>query len=212
LTRFSSRYGAWLAVLLLVSLALAVRGRLAPHRDECPGNEALLDAAAIDPRTTLRTEGPLRTKIAAGRVAGSLPAEPKHAVELALTIQRTYGLPDRLLQPASAIPGRHEPDDQQDALLETTAGALPIRYAYERRGRWLRVTAYFMTYRGKAVEDPLWVRLLHGPEAVLTGSFPITLFAIAGEMPDPALAANRERMDAWLRAAWLRYVHVCGPG
>ena len=210
MTRFSARYAVLLGVLLALALGLTIHGRLAPHRDECPSNEALLDAQAIDLHTSLRLEGERSTRIEAGSVSGLLPATSGGDAELPLAILRSFGLPNRLLQPAESLPGRHEPDEVQESVLETPAGPLPVRYAYERRGRSIRVTGYFMTYRGRIIESPLWVRLVHGPEAAFAGSFPITLFAIAAETHANGLASSLEQMNAWLRAAWLHYRRVCG--
>ncbi len=209
--RFSSRYVPAMAALLTVALGLMIHGRLTPHRDECLDRRELLDGVAQDPRVTLRTEGPHRTRLEAGQLTGSLRPEAEGAVELPLTIQETFGLPNLLLQPAQALPGRREPDDVEEALLETPDGPLPVRYAYERRGRTVRVTGYFMTYRGEAIRSALWTRMRQGPEAIFTGSYPITLFAIAAQTRAIALAPSLERMNAWLREAWDRYRRTCAP-
>ncbi len=210
MTRFSARRAAPLGVLLAVVLVPMWYGRLAPKHDECPSDAAVLDVAALDPRLEIISQGPKSTKIEAGRLLARLPGTDVDGA-LLVSIHRSFGLPNRLLQPAAALPGRREPDDVELKILPTPQGALPVHYAYERFGRSIRVTAYFMTYRLEAIRSPLWTRLRHGASSVFGGSWPITLVAIAGRARPSRLEQHRGRMDAWLLEAWAHYHAVCGP-
>jgi len=209
LTRFSPRLAWAAAALLVVALVPIAYGRYAPRADECGDPAALLDARAIDPITEATDQGPRGTDVERGRMLGTV--KPRRALEsgMVVAIQRAYGLPNRLLSPATALPGRREPDDVQLESLETAFGAIPVHYAYERRGRYTRLTAYAMAYRGEPIVSPLRTRLAGAPAALLSGRWPVTVFAAGVRTHSRDLAINRERIDVWLRDAWVRYRTVC---
>ena len=211
MTRFSARLSTSLGVLLAIALALTWYGRLAPRRDECPSAGAILEIAQLDPDLEIISEGRNATDIETGRLLAKLPRAADGTGPLLVLIQHTFGLPHRLLQPAASMPGRHEPDDIELKVLSTAQGDLPVRYAYERRGRATRVIAYFMTHRLQGIRSALWTRVRHGPAAVFDGSWPIRLVAITGNSHPGRLDGNLERMNAWLRRAWTHYNAVCGP-
>jgi hypothetical protein len=207
-TRFSGRHATLIAIVLAFTLAAVAYGRLSPRRDECQSHATLLDATAIDPSIELITEGRPRTRIEAGRLVGTVPAT-RSSVPITVSIQRTYGLPNRLLAPASALPGRREPDDVQLETLTTEQGEIPVHYAYERRGRAVRLTAYLMAFRGTAVRSPLWTRITGGPAALVDGQWPITLFAASVRTHSRQLESNVERANDVLRRSWSHYLRVC---
>ena len=212
MTRFSPRYGVVIAVLIGITIVPIVYGRFSPTRDECPSPTAVLDGQAIDPRTEIQTEGPRATDFERGRVLGIVRPRESGDATLMVAVQRTFDLPNRLLSPANILPGRREPDDVHLRRLETDSGGIPVHYAYERRGRSVRLTAYLMTHRGKAIRSPLWTRLAYGVDALLNGRWPITLFAASVQVQPRALAASEELVDAWLRDAWSHYRRVCTSG
>jgi len=211
-TRFSARRATSLGVLLAIVLALTWYGRLAPNQDECPSEGAILDVARLDPDLEIISTGRKSTEIETGRLLASLPRKEDGTGPLLVSIQRTFGLSNRLLQPAASLPGRREPDDVELKIWSTPHGDLPVHYAYERRGRATRVTAYFMTHRLQGIRSALWTRVRYGPASVFDGSWPIRLVAIAGHAHPARLEKNLERMDAWLRRAWAHYHAICGPG
>ena len=128
-----------------------------------------------------------------------------------VSIYRAFGLPNRLLEPVAALPGRHEPDDIRSKILSTPHGNLPVHYAFEHHKRSIWATAYFMAYRLEGIRSPLWTRLRHGPASVLGTSWPITLVAVAGSMHPATREKRLARMDAWLLEAWAHYQTVGGP-
>ena len=209
--RFSAGRATSLGVLLAIVLALSWYARLAPSHDECPSVGAMLDVARLDPRLRIISKGRKATQIEAGRLLAELPGAGDGTGPMLVAIQRSFGLSNRLLQPAAALPGRREPDDVESKILSTPHGDLPIHYAYERRGRSTRVTAYFMTYRLQGIRSALWTRVRHGPASVFGGSWPIRLVAIAGRAHPAKLERKLERMDAWLLGAWAHYRAVCEP-
>jgi hypothetical protein len=212
-TRFSARYATVLALLLALSLVPIAYGHLAaPFRDECSSQEALLDPLAIDPNTSLTFPGPHATDFGRGRFLGTIEEQRPDEVPMIVSIQRMFGLPNRLLEPASAMPGRREPDDVRFEHLETEHGSIPVHYGYERRGTSVRLTAYVMAHRGRAVRSPFRAHLASGPSAFVDGRFPITLFAASIRAHPAQLEPNLERVDSWLRSAWSHYLRVCGPG
>lgn len=211
MTRFSARHAALLGVLLAIVLGPMWYGRLAPTHDECPGEGALLDARALDPRLQIISEGEKSTNLEMGRLLATLPDAGVSGALLTVSVQRIFGLPNRLLQPALVMPGRREPDDAAVKILSTPNGDLPIQYALERRGRSIRVTAYFLAYRREGIRSPFWTRLLNSPSSLLLGSWPITLVAISGRTHPGELEKNIGRMDAWLLGAWAHYQEVCAP-
>jgi hypothetical protein len=211
-TRFSPRYALALAVVLALALVGILYGRLEPERDECAKHEVLLDPRAFSPPIELVHEGPRATDLANGRLTGIWPEASGRPVAVTVGIARTRGLSSVILQPAMVLPGRNEPDDIQVSVLETPEGKVPIHYAYERRGRYVRVTAYLMAHRGKAIRAPLSTRLRSGPASVWNGSWPITLFAAALSSHASVVEARRAFLDEWLVEAWVHYRKVCGTG
>lgn len=207
MTRFSARFAIPLALLLALAGIGVLYGRSVPRQDECPSHAALLAPQAFDPALEPLAEGPRATDLGHGRLTALWPARPERAVAVAMV--RSYGLPNLLLQPAMALPGRNEPDDVRVGEIDTPAGRVPVHYAYERRGRGARLTAYLMAYRGEPVRSPVWTRIREGPRALTGGTWPITLFtaAVAGHVSE--LDARREDAEAWLRAAWSHYRAVC---
>jgi hypothetical protein len=208
-TRLSDRYALSTGVVLAIFLIATSYGRSQPQRDECPSNEVLLDAQAIDASIEILTEGRPATSIEEGRLVGRLAAPDDRTAPLILTINRTFGLRNRVLQPAITLPGRREPDEVEASLLQTPDGPIPVHYAYERRGSHVRVAGYFMTYRGEAVRSPLWTRVRSGTAAIRGGSWPITLFAVSSVGHPSQLEENRSRMESWLLDAWDHYRRVC---
>jgi hypothetical protein len=211
-TRFSARNATGLALLLALSLVPIAYGHLAPFRDECSSQEALLDAWAIDPNTSLVFRGLHATDLERRRFLGTIEEQQPDEVLMIVSIQRMFGLPNRLLEPASAMPGRREPDDVRLERLETEHGPIPVHYGYERRGTSVRLTAYVMAHRGRAVRSPFRTHLASGPSAFVDGRFPITLLAASIRTHPGQLEPNLERVDTWLRKAWSHYLRVCGPG
>ena len=196
-------------LLLAVALAGTLYARTLPRRDECARPERFLDAAAFDPPLSLHTEGARGTNLEKGRLIAIWPGTPDQPGDIAVAIVRTQGLPNLLLEPAMALPGRNEPDDVQTGFLETSAGRIPVDYGYERRGREVRITAYLMAHRREATTAPFWTRVREGPSALAGGSWPITLFVAAAHAHVSRIDDRRERLDAWLRDAWVHYREVC---
>ena len=88
MTRFSTRYALIIGlVLALVQLPL-IYGRTATRRDECPGNEALLDSSAIDLRADVVTTGERATKIKTGRLTATLAPQSPGEIPMIFTITR----------------------------------------------------------------------------------------------------------------------------
>lgn len=206
----SDRYVLAAGLVIALFLAAIFYGRSQPRRDECPSNEVLLDAAAIDPKTEILTQGERVTKISAGRLLGRLPAPDPGGPTMYLAINRTFGLRHQVLEPAIVLPGRPEPDEVEISMHATPEGPIPVHYAYERRGPVVRLTAYFMAHRLEALRSPLWTRIRSGPAALVGGSWPITLFVISSVGRPSQLEANRKVMDSWLLGAWAHYHRVCG--
>ena len=210
MTRFSARYALPLGILLTIFLVPIWYGRLVQEQDECPGNAALLTAEVADPRLEIIRKGPKATNVDSGQLLALLRDSEDKLGPMAIAIYRSFGLPNRLLQPASALPGRREPDEIQLSVLPTAHGDLPIHYAFEQHGRNVRITAYIMAYRLEAIRSPLLTRLSQGPASFLDGRWPITLFAVAGRAHPSKLEKKLERMEAWLLEAWGRYHAICG--
>ncbi len=198
-----------LIVLLVLALGGTFYARTRAPRDECAQPEQFLDANAFDPPLVLHTEGPRATNLDRGRLTASWSGTSERPGGIAVSIVRTQGLPNLLLQPAMALPGRNEPDDVEAGVLDTTEGRIPVHYAYERRGREVRITAYFMAHRREATTSPIWTRLRDGPSALANGSWPITLFAAAVHGHVSQIDDRRDRLDDWLREAWVHYRGVC---
>ena len=209
MTRFSARLALPLGLLLAIFLVPIWYGRLAPERDECPSKEAILVAEEADPRLEIVRRGPKSTNVESGQLLALLPDDGHGLGPMAIAIYRSFGLPNRLLQPASALPGRREPDEVRLEMVATKQGDLPIHYAYEQHGRNSRVTAYLMGYRGEAIRSPLWTRLSQGPGDLFTGRWPITLFVVAGRAHPSKLQERLDQMETWLVEAWERYQQVC---
>lgn len=210
MTRFSSRFGVPIALVAALALATIAYTRLIPDRDECADEAALLNGAAIDPRTVVVTMGARRTDLSARRLTGVIPPEKPGQTRLVYTVTRSYGLPSRLFQPAAALPGDMQPDIVEPAELDVEEGPLFFRYAYERNRTWLTLTAYFMVHRSRAIESPVWTILAGSPAALVDGRWPITLFVVSTRARQGRSEDAERRIEDWIRAAWTHYQVSCG--
>jgi hypothetical protein len=171
----------------------------------------LLDAPAIDPRSELITEGRRGSSLAQQRVSGYVASDDRFETPLVFSIARAHKLAPFLLQPAASLPGEREPDQLVTGAIDTPTGPVPVGYAFETRLSSVRRTGYFMTHRGAPVESPFLARTLSGPRALVEGRYPITLFVASTSSHESQRARARERIDDWLRAAWVHYNEVCSP-
>ena len=209
MTRFSGHYAAAIIAVAACAVLPIAYGQLRERGDECSSTEELLDASAIDPRSLLIMDGPKRTSLARQRLTARIDDDTVRRSPIVYTVNRAFGLPNQLLQPAASLPGQREPDVFERVVLATDEGELPFRYASEKRGSSIRTTAYFMTHRSRAIDSPFLARARSALPALLDGPHPITLFVASTQGHRGDVAADRARLEAWIRAAWRHYRNVC---
>jgi hypothetical protein len=207
-TVFSPRFALPLAILLGIAAVSVFALARAPRQDECASPQALLDPNSFTPPLELIEEGFRASRLDRGRLTAvwTSPGGRQYPV----AIVRSYGMPNVLLQPPIALPGRNEADDVHLGTLETATGPVPVHYAYERRGREVRLTAYLLAHRRMGLASPLWTRISEGPSALVGGTWPITVFAAATRGHVSAIDRGREDLEQWLTLAWNHYQQVCG--
>ncbi len=207
-TALSGRHAAGITIAALLVVASIVYARATPRRDDCPRRAEFLDAVAASGLELI----PEATALETGRITATLPATTPGDAPLTVAIVHTYGLPDLLLQPASILPGRREPDVVVQAMIEGPDGRdTPIHYAYEPIGRGTRTTVYLMARNGKAIESPLRARLQAALEDFLHGQSPITLMTAATVSHRAQVEPAQQRLVDWILATWTLYLEVCAP-
>jgi exosortase len=84
-----------------------------------------------------------------------------------------------------------------------------LREADRRAGRDAVIES-FTVYEGKLVEDGLRAQLRAAARQALTGSRPMTMFAIRADVRPEERAAAEKRANEWLASSWRSYRALCG--
>ncbi len=207
-TAFSSRHATGITIAALLVIAPIVYARITPYRDDCPRRTEFLEAVAASGVELIADASSFET----GRLTAIRSMPERDDAPLTVAIAHAYGLPNLLLQPASVLPGRREPDVVEQAVLRGPDGRdLLIHYAYEPIGVGVRTTVYLMLKGEKSIGNPLRARLRAAPADFLRGQSPITLIAAATVSHRAFVEPARQRLADWILETWTLYLDACVP-
>ena len=209
----SDRYG--LAVFVLFALALApvtVHSYLRLRSDDCANPQALVPEMPPGSVSAER-EAEIRRDLDPYQWReGRLPATDG-APELRFTVIRSYDPKQLYYRGTRRIWRDVEPGGDTADWLETEDAKLPVvRSRIESDGRRenTAVVAALLVYEGKPVESGWKTQLRAAPRQALTGSRPMTLFAIRADASPEQRAAAEKRVNQWLVDSWRSYGAICG--
>ncbi|MGH0038529.1 MAG: hypothetical protein ACQGVK_26130 [Myxococcota bacterium] len=201
-----------LLVLLGVVGAVTYQAEVAPrHVDRCADVTRALDPTAIDPRSIPGSDDEWRPVVEGRGVRkGTIPAEEKGELEMGFLVQRTWGLPTQLLNPAKAIPGRLEADRIRLRPVEVGGREIPVHFADQTARNMVHFAMYTYAYDGRAVESAFGTRFGSIFDELLNGSRPITVLAVATRVEQFRQAKGEAQAEEWIRKAWTNYQRACG--
>ena len=211
----SDRYAVALFALFAVALApVVVHSYLHLRNDDCANPQALVPE--MPPGSVIpEREADIRGAVDVHQWRdGRLPASAG-SPELQFTVLRSYN-PKQLYYRGTAHVWKDiEPGADTLDWLESDEGKLPIVRSRTRgdghRGDAAPVVAALLVYEGEPVASGWQAQLAAAPHETLTGSRPMTLFAIRAE---PATgeqrAAAEKRANQWLIDSWRTYRMICG--
>jgi len=206
----SQRFALPVAALFAVALLpVAVHSYLRVRQDDCANPEALVPAmAGIPPER----DADMRTKFDVHQWReGRLPPA-NGSPELRFAIVRSYDPKQLYYRGTRRLWNDVEPGADRIDWLEADGTKLPIvRSKLEGDSRHVRdaVIESFTVYEGEPVESGWRAQLKAAPRQALTGSRPMTLFAIRGDVTPEQKEATEKRVNAWLVDSWRSYQSIC---
>lgn len=203
-------------VLLVLTGLVTVGSALAPRRvDPCADPERMLDPLAIDPRSEPLADSEWKPlSDGEGVRKGTIPSGRAKGPEFRFMLQRVWGLPNHLQNPAKAISGRLEADRIEERWIEVDGLRIPVQVADQTARNTSYFAMYTYAYDGRPVEGVFGTRVLSLLHELWNGSRPVTLMGISGRVSQFQLDKAEARAEEWLRAAWTHYLDACAiePG
>jgi hypothetical protein len=209
-TAVSSRYSAALALLLALAVVpVAAHSSKSLRGDDCANPAALVpgDGPVDAARATLMEQQYQASQWREGILpaVGDLP-------ELRFAVVRSYE--PRLLyyRGSRRLWQEVEPGGDTIEWLESDDGKLPIvrsRLTGDRPGYARAVIASLLVYEGEPVEKGWISQLRAAPRQIFTGSRPMTMFVVRGDVHGDDLEAVEKRAHAFLLDSWRTYRALC---
>jgi exosortase len=212
---FSDRYAVALFVLFAVALLpVVVHSYLQVRSDDCANPQALVPAMAPGSVTPEREADIHRLIDVHQWRDGRVPAYAG-SPELQFTVIRSYNPKQLYYRGTRHLWTDIEPGGDTLDWLEGDGVKLPIvrsRTAGDDRARGAApVVAALLVYEGEPVESGWRAQLRAAPRQMLTGSRPMTLFAVRANPSSPEQrAAAEKRANQWLVDSWRTYRAICG--
>ncbi len=206
----ATRYA--LALAALCALALIPVGMHSTARlrgDDCANAAALVPSdGSVDPARALLMQQQYK---ASQWREGTLPATADTPA-LRYAVIRNYE--PRLLyyRGSRRLWQDVEPGADTIEWLESDDGRLPIvrsQLAGDRPGQPRAVIASLLVYEGEPVETGWRAQLRAAPRQMFTGSRPMTLFTVRGDVQGGDHAAVEKRAHAYLLDSWRTYRALC---
>jgi len=208
----SDRYA--LALLLLFAVALVpvtVHSYLHVRSDDCANPQALVPEMSPG-NVTAEREAMLRNNFDLYQWReGRLPAAGD-SPELQFTVIRSYDPKELYYRGTRRVWPDVEPGGDTHEWLESEDAKLPIvrsRLETDGRRQDTSVIAALVVYEGEPVENGWLAQLRAAPRQTLTGSRPMTLFAIRANSTAEQRAAAEKRANQWLLDSWRTYRAIC---
>jgi exosortase len=209
----SDRFAIPILVLSAVALVpVVMHSVLHLQRDECANPQALvpeMPAGSFSPER----DAEIRNNIHVHQWReGRLPASGA-APEIRFAVVRSYDPKQLYYRGTRRIWKDVEIGGDSPDWLETDDGKLPIvrsRVRGAEHSETSGIIEALLVYDGKPVRNGLLAQLLAAPRQVLTGSRPMTIFAVRADVPDAQRAAAEKRASQWLLDSWRTYRVLCG--
>jgi len=210
-TTVSHRFSMALTVLCaLALLPVVVHANSRLRSDDCANAAALVPSEGIpDPAR----EALMKQQYAAVQWReGTLPPDGE-VPELRFAVVRSYE--PRLLyyRGARRLWQEIEPGGDTIEWLDSDDGRLPIvrsRLHGDRPEMPHAVIATLLVYEGEPVETGWRAQLRAAPHQIFTGSRPMTMITVRGDVGTGNRAATEQRAKAFLLDSWRNYRAVCG--
>ncbi len=209
-TPLSTRFALPLAlVCALAVVPVAMHSSASMRGDDCANPTALVPAAAhADPERAKYMEQHYQ---ASQFREGVLPRTPDSA-ELQWALVRSYE--PRLLYYRGSRRLWLDVAPGGDTLewIESDDGKLPIvrsKLSGERPEQPRAVIASLIVYEGEPVEEGWRAQLRAAPKQIFTGSRPMTMYTVRGNVTDGNRAATEQRAHAFLLDSWRTYRALC---
>ncbi len=210
----ADRYG--LALFALFTLALVpvvVHSYLQLRTDDCANPQALVPEMAPGSVTPERDAFIHRFIDVHQWRDGRLPAWDG-SPELQFTVIRSYNPKQLYYRGTGHLWNDIERGGDTLEWIDSDDVKLPIirsRTEDDNRRGTAPVVAALLVYQGEPVESGWRAQLRAAPRQMLTGSRPMTLFAIRGSPTSPEQrAAAEKRANQWLVDSWRTYRAICG--
>ena len=211
----SDRYGVALAALCTVALVpVLVHSYLRVRPDDCAHPEVLVPhqaAGSFSPEREAELQRNFDEHLhqwREGRVA-SVNGGP----ELRFAIVRSYDAKDLYYRGTRRIWGDVQPGGDQLLWIDAEGGKLPVLSSSLENGDHRltgTVIRSLIVYEGEPVSNGWLAQLRSAPRRALTGSVPMTLFAVRSDVPPENVAAAEKRVNEWLANSWRDYRAICG--
>jgi hypothetical protein len=202
-------------IFTLCALALVpvvVHSYLHLQRDECANPQALvpeMSAGSFSPER----DAEIRNNIHVHQWReGRLPASGA-APELRFAVIRSYDPKQLYYRGTRRIWKDVQLGGDTVDWLESDDGRLPIVRSRVERADHRESDAVIealLVYDGKPIENGLLAQLRAAPRQVLTGSRPMTIFAVRADVPVAQREAAEKRASQWLLDSWRTYRVLCG--
>ena len=209
----SDRYAV--AIFVLSALALvpvALHSYLHLRRDDCANPQALMPEMPPGSVSPDREAQIHRNFDVHQWREGRVPANGD-APELRFAVIRSYDPKQLYYRGTRRLWGDVALGGDTVEWLEGDGVRLPIvrsRLAGDARRPSAAVIEALLVYEGKPVESGWIAQLRAAPRQALTGSRPMTLFAVRSDVLDAQRGAAEKRASQWLLDSWRTYRAICG--
>lgn len=207
----SERYApALFAACAIALVPVVAHSYLRLRSDDCANPQALVPAMPAGSISDERAAELSRDFELYQWREGRLPATAD-TPELRFAVIRSYDPKTLYYRGAKRIWHDLEAGGDTHEWLEADGEKLPV--VHSRVPGQRQSTSFasaLLVYEGKLVETGWLAQLRAAPRQLLTGSRPMTLFAIRADPTDAQRAATEKRANLWLRDSWLTYRAICG--
>jgi hypothetical protein len=211
MTRPSARYAPLLLVLGLLTAAPVAFHRLErPRNDECADPEALREvprlAGSGRPVERWEKHGP---EVIQWTEAG-LPV-PGQREDLRAAVIRSYKPIGLYTRTPRLVLGPFEAEQQGIRTVEAGDRQLPVQTVFDGTHGRNAMASYLFLYQGEPVAHPFVAQLLDAPSQLFTGTHPLTVILVGGEVPRARRGQAQEVAGRFIAAAWRHYRESCFP-
>lgn len=209
--RLSARYALPLIALVLAALVpTAVNRHASRNLEDCAHPDLLRLRDAYGNVTTDHELMRLPSK--KWWSAGAVPIGHDSGGLLRFAVLRSHRADTLYLRPHTYLLEGLEPENSETLWIEDGDERIPVQVVQDVTARGMRLSVHLFVYRHQVVADPLLAQLRGAFDALLHGTPPMTLFAIAGQLPREQTGRAERRARSWMKQAWSHYKTACLAG